>query len=162
MTRLISEAQFQNTVIEIFQAHGCPVFHIGDSRREIRRRDGTRLLVGDHRARGYPDLTIAGTPDRLREYSAGEILRLTLANRIQREMAESGRYGDFWEPHRFTLMRMTAQGLEAAGWNHDGQPGSHRRLPRQASGTRGDQLSVREMGRGRSLPGEHTPPKTIG
>ena len=65
MTRLISEAQFQNTVIEIFQAHGCPVFHIGDSRREIRRRDGTRLLVGDHRARGYPDLTIAGTPDEV-------------------------------------------------------------------------------------------------
>ena len=107
MTRLISEAQFQNTVIEIFRAHGCPVFHIGDSRREIRRRDGTRLLVGDHRARGYPDLTIAGTPD--------EVIWAELKAEGKYPTPEQREWLDRLPPHRAYVWRPRGPGRGGTG-----------------------------------------------
>ncbi len=53
-----SEKQFQSTIIQAIQARNCLVFHIHDSRRQIRTPEGAMHWVGDQQARGYPDLTI--------------------------------------------------------------------------------------------------------
>ena len=58
MTTRISEKEFQSTIIQAIQARNCLVFHIHDSRRQIRDEQGVVQWVGDRQARGYPDLTI--------------------------------------------------------------------------------------------------------
>ena len=58
MVNLISERQFQETVIETFEVRNCLVLHISDSRKQVRAKDGTEKFVGDSRTLGYPDLTI--------------------------------------------------------------------------------------------------------
>lgn len=55
----VTEKEWQNdSVIPMARAGGWEVHHTSDSRREVRRRDGTALLVGDAQAAGYPDLTL--------------------------------------------------------------------------------------------------------
>ena len=55
----MTERELQNTLLETCQALDLPAFHVHDSRREVRDRDGRRSLVGDIQAQGYPDLTVA-------------------------------------------------------------------------------------------------------
>ncbi len=54
----VSEAQFQAQIIDVAQRLGWQVFHVSDSRREVRGRN-VSFLVGDKLARGWPDLTLA-------------------------------------------------------------------------------------------------------
>lgn len=54
-----SEAQFQRAVIELAERLHWKVAHFHDSRREVVRRDGSRLLIGDKGAKGWPDLALA-------------------------------------------------------------------------------------------------------
>jgi hypothetical protein len=54
----VKEADFHRAVVELARLLGWEVFHVQDSRREVRRR-GVSLLVGDEMARGWPDLVLA-------------------------------------------------------------------------------------------------------
>ena len=58
-SNLITEKELQATIIELFEATGRQVFHVGDSRKEVWNGEAY-TLVGDTQAAGYPDLTIAG------------------------------------------------------------------------------------------------------
>ncbi len=61
---LITEQELQATVIEVLEAAGWRVFHVSDSRKEV--RDGeTYRLVGDPQAAGYPDLSASRSGDAL-------------------------------------------------------------------------------------------------
>lgn len=51
-----SEKQFQAAVMELARMLGWRVGHIHDSRREVTRKDGGRLVIGDKDAAGLPDL----------------------------------------------------------------------------------------------------------
>ena len=55
----MSENDLLRQVVEIFRAGGRRVFHVSDSRKQVRGNQGY-VLVGDELARGYPDLTITG------------------------------------------------------------------------------------------------------
>lgn len=52
-----SEADFQAAVIEFARLTGWLVFHVSDSRKEV-RRGGVSRLVGDELAKGWPDLAL--------------------------------------------------------------------------------------------------------
>jgi VRR-NUC domain len=57
-TLKVSEASFQRAVIDYARASGWKVAHWHDSRREVVRKDGTRLTIGDKDAAGVPDLLL--------------------------------------------------------------------------------------------------------
>jgi hypothetical protein len=60
MTALkVSEREFQRAVMELATRLSWRVGHFHDSRREVRRRDGSSRVVGDRAARGFPDLVLA-------------------------------------------------------------------------------------------------------
>ena len=87
---LIRESELQATIIEIFEAVGRQVFHVGDSRKEV--RDGDRYaLVGDAQAAGYPDLTIAG---------GGEVIWAELKSTRGRLEPEQVEWLDALPPHQ--------------------------------------------------------------
>lgn len=50
----VTEGQFQRSVIEYAEARGWRVAHFHDSRRDV----GGGVMVGDERARGFPDLVL--------------------------------------------------------------------------------------------------------
>lgn len=54
-----SEKQFQAAVIELARACQWRVAHFHDSRREVKRSDGSTRLIGDKDAKGFPDLVLA-------------------------------------------------------------------------------------------------------
>lgn len=54
----IKEGPFQSEIIRLAQMFGWRVFHVNDSRKEVRSR-GISFLVGDEQARGWPDLALA-------------------------------------------------------------------------------------------------------
>ena len=55
---MISEDQLQETLVAACRATRRRVFHAGDSRKQVRTKQGYEL-VGDELATGYPDLTVA-------------------------------------------------------------------------------------------------------
>ncbi len=60
---MTTEKDFQAAVIDYAELNKWIVFHVHDSRRQVRdRRTGDDLLVGDWQARGYPDLTLVRPP----------------------------------------------------------------------------------------------------
>jgi hypothetical protein len=61
-TLVQSEKQFQATVIELAQRMRWKTAHFHDSRREVKRRDGTRLVIGDRDAAGFPDFVAVRGP----------------------------------------------------------------------------------------------------
>jgi hypothetical protein len=54
----IREDPFQAEIIKLACLFGWRIFHVSDSRREVRGR-GVSYLVGDKLAAGWPDLTLA-------------------------------------------------------------------------------------------------------
>jgi len=54
-----SEKQFQMAVVEYAHHRGWKVAHFHDSRREVVRKSGHRLIIGDKDSAGFPDLTMA-------------------------------------------------------------------------------------------------------
>jgi hypothetical protein len=52
----MSEAAFQQLVLEYARLHGYLAFHLTDARRPA-RRNGRLVWVGDENAKGYPDCT---------------------------------------------------------------------------------------------------------
>ena len=87
---LITERELQATIIEIFEAVGRQVFHVGDSRKEVRNGD-TYTLVGDAQTAGYPDLTIAG---------GGEVIWAELKSSRGKLEPEQVEWLDALPPHR--------------------------------------------------------------
>ena len=59
----VSEAEFQTAVVELAELCGWLLCHFHDSRREVRRRDGTRLFIGDKATSGFPDLVLVRPPE---------------------------------------------------------------------------------------------------
>lgn len=53
----MNEDEFQRGVIEYARLNGWLVMHIGDSRREVKRGNVSRL-VGDTLTKGWPDLVL--------------------------------------------------------------------------------------------------------
>ena len=58
----MNERQFTAAVLEAAERFGWLRAHFHDSRREVVRRDGTRLYVGDRAAAGFPDLILCKPP----------------------------------------------------------------------------------------------------
>lgn len=50
----MTEREWQKHVIDVARAYGWTVFHVGDSRRQVK---GGRM-VGDRQIAGFPDLTL--------------------------------------------------------------------------------------------------------
>ena len=65
MALQVSERDFQAQLMKVVTMLGGLVYHSHDSRREVVKRDGERVLVGDADAKGYPDLTIMTADCRL-------------------------------------------------------------------------------------------------
>ena len=82
---MVSEAEFQTAVVGLADLCGWLACHFHDSRREVRRRDGTRLFVGDKATRGFPDLVLVRPPDLLFVELKSEKGRLTKAQREWRD-----------------------------------------------------------------------------
>ena len=61
----VSERNFQAQLMQVVAMLGGLTYHAHDSRREVVKRDGERVLVGDADAKGYPDLTIVTAERRL-------------------------------------------------------------------------------------------------
>ena len=61
----VSETEFQGSVLDLAELCGWLACHFHDSRREVRRRDGTRLFIGDAATSGFPDLVLVRPPDVL-------------------------------------------------------------------------------------------------
>lgn len=57
-----SEKQFQAAVIELARTCQWRVAHFHDSRREVKRRDGSTRIIGDRDAKGFPDLVLCRGP----------------------------------------------------------------------------------------------------
>ena len=92
---LITEQELQATALE---AAGWRVFHVSDSRKEV--RDGeTYRLVGDPQAAGYPDLSAS---------RSGEALWAELKS--QRGQAGTGAGGMAGRPAAAPGLRLAAQG----------------------------------------------------
>ena len=121
MALRMTEREFQETVIGIFQARASLVFHFHDSRREIRRRDGTRAMIGDARAKGYPDLTIVRTipsPYQVEEWE--QVIWAELKSEKKNPDRDQARVLDALPAHRAYLWR--PQDLETidliSQWGH--------------------------------------------
>ena len=57
----ISEGEFQEMVMDLAKARKWRVAHIHDSRRQVKTKDGYRL-VGDQAVAGFPDLVLVRPP----------------------------------------------------------------------------------------------------
>jgi VRR-NUC domain len=55
---MITERVFQRGVVELAKAHGWKCAHFHDSRRQVRKRDGSYETIGDKDAAGFPDLVL--------------------------------------------------------------------------------------------------------
>lgn len=60
--RSLSEKEFQTQVIQLARIQGWMVAHFHDSRKMVVRPDGSRFMVGDADARGFPDLCLVKPP----------------------------------------------------------------------------------------------------
>lgn len=58
MTVNTSEKAFQSAVLELAERRGWKTAHFHDSRREVTRPGGKRLVIGDKAAAGFPDLVM--------------------------------------------------------------------------------------------------------
>lgn len=54
----MSERAFQTSVLDLAQRLGWKTAHFHDSRREVTRPSGKRLVIGDKAAAGFPDLVM--------------------------------------------------------------------------------------------------------
>lgn len=54
--RDMREAALQRNVLELLKRTGWLAAHFHDSRREVTRRDGRSLVIGDKAAAGFPDI----------------------------------------------------------------------------------------------------------
>lgn len=54
----MKERDFQRQVMDYARRCGWKVWHTHDSRREVKRNDGTTAVVGDSDAAGFPDLAM--------------------------------------------------------------------------------------------------------
>ena len=63
--QVVRERDFQQTIMDYARLCGWRVYHFHDSRRQIRRPDGTTAWVGDSDAVGWPDLVLVRPPDVL-------------------------------------------------------------------------------------------------
>lgn len=60
----MSERAFQASVLDYAERLNWKTAHFHDSRREVRRRDGSKQIIGDKAAAGFPDLVLVRA-DRL-------------------------------------------------------------------------------------------------
>lgn len=104
-----TEAQFQAVVMDVARFNGWRVFHVHDSRREVR----PGFLVGDRDAKGFPDLVL------LRERLIVRELK-TDTGRLRSEQAE-------W------LRRFHLAGVDAAVWRPKDWPRIEAELARSAA-----------------------------
>lgn len=63
--RAISEKEHQAEVCRHAETYGWSWRHFHDSRREVVRKGGKRLVIGDKDAAGWPDLVIVRPPEIL-------------------------------------------------------------------------------------------------
>lgn len=54
----MSERAFQSAVLDYAERLNWKTAHFHDSRREVRRRDGSKQMIGDKAAAGFPDLVM--------------------------------------------------------------------------------------------------------
>ena len=81
----VSEADFQVSVLELAELGGWLACHFHDSRREVRRRDGTRLFIGDKATSGFPDLVLVRPPELLFAELKSEKGRMTAKKKKWRD-----------------------------------------------------------------------------
>lgn len=62
IARVESERQFQGAVLDLARRLGWKVAHFHDSRRQVRRSDGSYRTIGDGDAKGFPDLVLIRPP----------------------------------------------------------------------------------------------------
>jgi len=60
----MSEKAFQAAILDLAERLNWKSAHFHDSRREVRSKDGSRLVIGDKAAAGFPDLVLVRA-DRL-------------------------------------------------------------------------------------------------
>ena len=82
----MSEAEFQTAVVELAELCGWLLCHFHDSRREVRRRDGTRLFIGDAATSGFPDLVLVRSPEVLFVELKSEKGRMTVPQKKWRDV----------------------------------------------------------------------------
>ncbi len=61
--RAISEKEHQAEVIRVAEMYGWKWRHFHDSRREVVRKSGKKLFIGDKDASGWPDLVLVRGPE---------------------------------------------------------------------------------------------------
>jgi hypothetical protein len=94
----LSEASFQEQVIDLAEQYGWRVAHFHDSRRQVR----PGVHVGDKRAAGWPDLTLCRPPEFLVVELKAETGRLTDAQRSWLQALEmSGVEIHVWKPSQW-------------------------------------------------------------
>lgn len=103
----LSEASFQEQVIELAEMYSWRVAHFHDSRREVR----PGVHIGDKRAAGWPDLTLA---------RPGEFMVCELK-------AEQGR---LTSNQREWLQLLDLAGIETHVWKPSDWPAVQERLAR--------------------------------
>ena len=81
----VTEAEFQTAVVELAELCGWLLYHFHDSRREVRRREGTRLFIGDAATSGFPDLVLVRPPEVLFAELKSEKGRMTAKQEKWRE-----------------------------------------------------------------------------
>ena len=81
----VSEAEFQTAVVELAELCGWLLCHFHDSRREVKRRDGTRLFIGDAATSGFPDLVLVRPPEVLFVELKSEKGRMTVTQKKWRD-----------------------------------------------------------------------------
>lgn len=57
--RAMPERAWQDKVLDIARTFGWRAVHFSDSRRQVARQTGKKLLIGDKDAKGWPDTTLA-------------------------------------------------------------------------------------------------------
>lgn len=92
--RALSEKQFQTQVVNLARENGWLVAHFHDSRKMVVRPDGSRFMVGDKDARGFPDLCLVRG-------------NRALFWELKKELGKTTEYQDEW------LERLRMCGLEA-------------------------------------------------
>lgn len=108
--RKSEEARFGEKCANLARTLGWIAIHFHDSRRQVRTKDGRRIMVGDKDAKGWPDWTFIHEGRGILLFRELKVPPNDLTDdqtRILNALAATGADVDVWRPADWPLIEAT-------------------------------------------------------